>query len=627
MKNVTTETDDRLVEVLDEALREIRSGRSIDVATWQQSHPELSVEGSELLDTLVLLSAAADTWRGSDLSPDATIPDAPTHGGRATPEKIGRYRIRRLIGSGAMGDVYEGYDPQLDRRVAVKLPRCERLASNRDHFTERFLRESRAAAAVRHAHICPVYDTGKHDEQPYVVMAFVEGESLEAVLSRGRIEDIRHAVELTAQVAEALDAIHQHGIIHRDLKPGNILIDEAGHALLTDFGLAVSVVSTERLTSDGLIIGTPVYMSPEQAAGENSTLTPAADIYSLGAVLYEMMTGAVPFRAPLLELLRRIKTELPDAPTELRPDVDPELSQIALRAMAKAPSERFRSAEEMSTALRTWLETNSSSAAIRERESRPSETRKVQRLHRRISPGALIALAITGVSGVAWQLSHRPVTALSATEHRSAAVTAPALTSPNVTAPAPLSGEFAITISSDPERGPVTKNRVRVNEDSRNPLRTGEIVQFEARLNRPAFMYLLWVSPDGSVTPLYPWDAEHFPGFDAPRVAGSDRPTDHVTFPNGRKAGFEAVDPVGLQTFVMLGRREPLPAEVNLAEILAKLPAGPEIDLRTAMQPRLRGIKTGETKSLDHTLFDELEQRLSPHFELVQMMTFPQAKE
>ena len=627
MTTADSQTDEVLVDFLDEALCAIRQGKSVDGEKIRETSPEFSEEGKLLLETLALLSTAAETWRDPNRGGTAAISLKAKCPTRTLPSMIGRYQIRGVIGSGGMGEVFEGFDPQLDRRVAVKVPHCDRLATNWSRFSERFIREARSAAAVRHAHICPVYDTGQHDDRPYVVMAFVEGESLETVLSRGRIEDVRRAVELTAQVAEALGAIHLHGIIHRDLKPGNILIDRSGFAVLTDFGLAVSVVNVERLTSDGLIVGTPVYMSPEQAAGENSTLTPAADIYSLGSVFYEMLTGSVPFRAPLLELLQRIKSEPPPPVMQLRPEVDPALSAIALKAMAKLPDDRFTSAEKMAAALREWLSADSSGSDATAKQA-PTISSDVKSSNAKPwywkFHTLLLVMTTSAILAAVWR---RP--ADKSIDPEKPIVSGVSVAAAGGKAPViPLNGEFALTISSDPEKGPVTKSRLRIEERGEFPLRNGELIQFEVHLNRPAYVYLLWVTPAGSVTPLYPWDAEHFEGFAAPRVIGSNRPLDHVICPSGRGAGFEAIDPVGLQTFVMLARGEPLPDGVNLEQLLANLPEGPHLDQKVAkVHPQLRGIKTGQTKSLDQALFVELESRLSPHFELVRMMTFPQVRD
>src|SRR5215471_4842195 len=204
--------DERLVELLDEALCELRSGRPLDTMAWHDRHPELGREGASLLATLVRFATSVEDWRAGVPAVRPRVTD----GGTAVedsslPDQIGRYTILSKVGTGAMGTVYRAHDPQLDRLVAVKVPRVDKAPHNRAKFTERFLREARHAASVRHPHICPIYDAGRHDGQPYVVMAYVDGEPLDFRISRiGRFDDARQAVRLAIQVAQALAAVHSH---------------------------------------------------------------------------------------------------------------------------------------------------------------------------------------------------------------------------------------------------------------------------------------------------------------------------------------------------------------------------------------------------------------------------------
>lgn len=171
-------------------------------------------------------------------------------------QQIGRYRILEQLGAGGMGTVYKAHDPQLNRVVALKRPRFEGSPQERTRRVQRFQREARAAAQIWHPHVCPIYDVGEQDGQPFVVMAYVEGRSLaQRLTSQGRFGNVSEAVTLIRQVLDALQAVHAHGIIHRDLKPGNILIDAAGRPVLTDFGLARPENDAEHMTSEGVILG------------------------------------------------------------------------------------------------------------------------------------------------------------------------------------------------------------------------------------------------------------------------------------------------------------------------------------------------------------------------------------
>jgi tRNA A-37 threonylcarbamoyl transferase component Bud32 len=271
------------------------------------------------------------------------------------PEQIGRYRILERLGTGGMGTVYKAHDPQLERVVALKLPRFDGPQRDRANRVQRFQREARAAAQVWHPHVCPIYDVGEHEGQPFVAMAYVEGQSLaERLASEGRYEDANEAVALLRQVLDALDAVHARGIIHRDLKPSNIMIDAAGRAVLTDFGLARPESDTEHLTSDGVVVGTPAYMAPEQAAGESERIGPWTDLYSLGVVFYQMLTGRLPFQGPPAKVLVQILHDPLPSPTSLQPGLDVALEAIVLRATAKEPQGRYQNARQFAEALGGW---------------------------------------------------------------------------------------------------------------------------------------------------------------------------------------------------------------------------------------------------------------------------------
>jgi hypothetical protein len=265
---------------------------------------------------------------------EMTTNDAPQ------PAQVGRYRLLERVGAGGMGVVYRGHDPLLDRAVAVKLPFFHGAPEELARHVQRFQREARAAAGVHHPHVCPVYDVGEHGGQPYVVMAFLPGPSLAQRLAAGRMDDVGEAVRIAGQLLDGLAAVHAQGIVHRDLKPGNVLFDAAGRAVLTDFGLA-RPEQAEPLTSANAVLGTPSYMAPEQAAGQLDRIGPWTDLYSLGVMLYRMVTGRLPFEGPAAAVLPRIVAEEPPPPSRFRPDLDPALDAVILQALRKDPPERF----------------------------------------------------------------------------------------------------------------------------------------------------------------------------------------------------------------------------------------------------------------------------------------------
>ena len=360
MSDLDAERDLRIAQLLDDAMTEWRARGLLDEAAWQARYPDLADEIPGLFDTLRDLDTAAGDWKLADpvaaarTVAEAPPPEPPT--AERLPARVGRYRILGQLGRGGMGTVYKAEDPQLNRVVAVKIPRLDTPSLDRPQAVQRFLREARAAARIRHPHVCPIYDVGEEDGWPYVVMAFVEGPSLADRLLAGRFDDARAAAALAARAADALAAVHASGVVHRDLKPGNILLDAEARPILTDFGLAYPADDGARLTVSGALVGTPAYMAPEQAAGDQARIGPASDIYSLGVVLYQMLTGRLPFEGSTMSVLARLLSETPPPPSQLRPDLDPALEAVILRAMARRPEDRFPDARTFADALRRWSE-------------------------------------------------------------------------------------------------------------------------------------------------------------------------------------------------------------------------------------------------------------------------------
>lgn len=259
---------------------------------------------------------------------------------------LGQYQLIEQIGQGGMATVYKAYQPSLNRYVAIKV--LPPYYAHDPGFTERFTREAQAIAQLEHPNILPVYDFGKQGDISYIVMKYVPAGTLRDKL--GRPLPPIEAVRLIDQIAAALDAAHERGILHRDIKPGNMLIDDRGWIYLSDFGLAKMVEGAAHLTATGVGIGTPAYMSPEQ--GQGRPVNARTDVYALGVVLFEMLTGRVPYEAdtPMAVVIKHVTDPIP-LPRQMNPNIPEAVEQVLLKALAKNPDHRFASAGELAQAL------------------------------------------------------------------------------------------------------------------------------------------------------------------------------------------------------------------------------------------------------------------------------------
>jgi serine/threonine protein kinase len=269
-------------------------------------------------------------------------------------QMLGPYQIISQVGEGGMATVYKAYQPSMDRNVAIKvLP--GQLAESAE-FTSRFQQEARIIAKLEHPHILPVFDYGESGGVTYLVMRYLDAGTLRDRMENGRPLPLEEIDRLFTQLADALSYAHSYGIIHRDLKPSNALIDSQGNLFLTDFGIAKLLESASpRLTQTDAIMGTPAYISPEQA--QSARVNQRSDIYSLGIILYEMVTGRVPFVAetPLAVILKHVSDPLP-LPSSLKPDIPETIEKVVLKALAKEPNDRFATVEEFLSAWKRALD-------------------------------------------------------------------------------------------------------------------------------------------------------------------------------------------------------------------------------------------------------------------------------
>jgi len=273
---------------------------------------------------------------------------------REIPVRLGRYLIDGEIGRGAMGVVYRAHQDGLDRIVALKLLLAGTHAS--EAHKHRFEREARAIAKLRHPNIISVHEVGEYENQPFFTMDYIDGLALDTFMEKNGISSTRLIADMCARICDAVFYAHENGIIHRDLKPGNIIVDRNGNPMVMDFGLAKDLYSNSMVSMTGDIMGTPAFMSPEQAGGHVSATGERSDVYSMGAILYCMLTKEPPFQGnTLMETLGRVLNEDPPPLVDANPMIEGELGAICMKAMEKVPSMRYRSAADMAKDLRAFI--------------------------------------------------------------------------------------------------------------------------------------------------------------------------------------------------------------------------------------------------------------------------------
>ncbi len=574
------------------------------------------------------------------------------------PERFGRYLVRGTLGAGAFGTVYLADDPQLGRAVAIKAPRLnspllpeagqgeggklrqrdgakpdsdslsrrERAGVRADQITT----EARLAARLNHPAIVAVYDVGRAGDQPYIVMEYVPGKTLEALLTstipgddlprssaadaltgppqatsqgqppqavRGR-PSFTQSAELLATVADALHYAHKLGFVHRDLKPSNILIETPvenarcgatglGRPHVADFGLALSEETQRRFA--GQLAGTPAYMSPEQVRGEAHHLDGRTDIWSLGVIGYQLLTGRQPFwRGHLPTCLDEIQHRDPKPPRQIDDAIPPELERIVLKCLAKRPTERYTTAADIATDLRRWLRQQSAGPAAG------------AQFVRRAALAAMMLLAIAlAVFGWHAKSTSRPA----ATEPLTAAV------------------DVRLWNPADRER-----RGLSLADAGALPLRIGDQVRVEASASQPSFLYLIWIGADGVAHPVYPWRGGDWTDLPA------EKPVAHLSLPDNPTQGWPMAGPSGVETLLLFARHAPLPRDVGIPKLLAGLPPlsidDPGSLIRLGQSrvnpndraPRLTSPETIDDPALAAQRF--LDQRFGRQFDSVQAISF-----
>lgn len=500
-------------------------------------HDALQLEVEDRLNSTRSVQATQQLESAST-GPNGSVPMS-EHGHAATRrltpgDQLGRYRILWPVGHGAMGTVYLAYDPDLDRQIAIKVPFLD--GPHAERLTQRFRREAKLTASLRHPNICRVLDVDRQDGIDFLTMDYVDGTSLETLLKSGPLLPPVQAVQIVCKIASALQEAHAAGVIHRDVKPSNILIDRRGEPVLTDFGLARRPeVDESEQTRPGEWLGTPAYMAPEQFSGNSDDVTPGCDIFSLGVVLYRLLTGQRPFG----DGHRRediAQRTAPAMPHLLRAGLSAKLSKVCLQALRFDPHERFSSAAEFATALEPFADerpieasqTGSGIVAVRPRRSFPTHF-----LARMLM---LVLLGWSTVAGgyAAWVMFH---------ENERFVVPRPAVApSPNSSADAAL--RFLPRVELHVQRASQSEG-YQVLGPEVGSLNDGDKMQFHVTLDESAFVALFYVDADGVVSRRWPIvgqdsnlprEGKEF--WDPPLASAGELQEMHVL---GDKAGIELI--------------------------------------------------------------------------------------
>jgi hypothetical protein len=469
--------------------------------------------------------------------------------------------VVREIGRGGMGVVLEAHDEELRRRVAVKVMAPHLL--KRPDAKARFVREARAAAAIDHENVVPIYHVGEDGGVPFIVMPLLIGESLESRLScEGRLPPAE-VIQLGREVAAGLAAAHARGLVHRDIKPANIwLAGVNGSAKILDFGLARAADGTDGLTDPAAIPGTPAYLAPEQVDGKPADAR--SDLFSLGATLYRAATGQVAFSGPTVAaVLRAVTAHDPPPPHQVIPTVPVPLSDLIMRLLAKDPSARPLSAREVVNALAPLGEGITGGAGDRgtavegtslapttedtraERTGSGPETVPQPGHGRRVLliVAAAVAAALLAVIG-GWLVAHPPW---------GGTVPGPALDGNPDATPVRYRGQVDVLVEREDADGKV--RLLRLNEPGALPLRKTDKFRVEGRVEPPAYLYVVWVDPGHDVTPIYPWDATKGWGS---RPAKEEK-VGRVSLPPNAGNRYTAPDAkAGVATMVLFARPTPL---------------------------------------------------------------------
>jgi hypothetical protein len=531
-----------------------------------------------------VVEQAWQRWKalGRGASTTGIPPASPGGSGEPSAAVLPGYEQVTPLDSGGMGEVCKAYEPGLDRWVALKRVRLDRTTPDR---LRRFAIEARTLAQFQHPHIVQLFACAESGGQPVVVMEYVAGGTLEQRLNRPL--PWAEAARLVAVLAWAVHAAHEKGIVHRDLKPANVLMAGAvegsgdnvlgGYPKIADFGLASLTGASGELTVSGDVIGTPEYMAPEQAAGRTREVGPKADVWALGVILYRCLSGALPFKGDsVLDTLERIKTMQMRPLHEARPGV-PEALAAACLACLRKDAEQRPAAAELAVVLDRCLACFSEPTV--DFVARPVRSPRQRIVWGGVLAGAAVLAVIVVLVLAGWWTRER-----GKEEFAGGDGPAEGLAPPHV----------KMTVRVFDKANPTRKPWPAIDREGALPVRAGELVRAEVELDRPAHCYLLLLSSQGEVVPLYPWNEAKLKvkDVDAPPGGKAVRKWSSPTLP---EMGWKADRNAGLETLLLLVRDEPLPAGYKLRQLLGEVPAGKRAPLRNPREAAVLELDRDES--------------------------------